>query len=139
MLGVAAEQFPKGGALTLNTLGGVGMLAVGIVGAPFLGYIQDTSVAATLEAENPAIFAEYSAPKATIFGEITALDPEKVPTEEDAAIIAPLHTEATKGALKTVAIFPCIMFVCFIALILYFKSKGGYQAVHIDEDAEAAV
>ena len=38
MLGVAAEQFPKGGALTLNTLGGVGMLAVGVLGAPLLGF-----------------------------------------------------------------------------------------------------
>ena len=28
-LGVVAEQFPKGGALTLNAMGGVGMLGVG--------------------------------------------------------------------------------------------------------------
>ena len=38
MLGVVAEQFPKGGALTLNTMGGVGMLAVGVLGSPLLGY-----------------------------------------------------------------------------------------------------
>ena len=38
MLGVAAEQFPRGGALTLNTLGGLGMLAVGVLGAPFQGF-----------------------------------------------------------------------------------------------------
>ena len=134
MLGVAAEQFPKGGALTLNTLGGVGMLAVGIVGAPFLGYIQDTSVAGVLEKESPAIYQSYTSPKPTIFGEITALDPEKekAAPEADTTTITTVKTNATKGALKTVAIFPCIMFVCFIILIVYFKSKGGYKVVHID-------
>jgi hypothetical protein len=134
MLGVAAEQFPKGGALTLNTLGGVGMLAVGIVGAPFLGYIQDTSVATVLEKESPAIYQSYTSPKPTIFGEITALDPEKekAAPEADTTTITTVKTNATKGALKTVAIFPCIMFVCFIILIVYFRSKGGYKVVHID-------
>jgi MFS family permease len=134
MLGVAAEQFPKGGALTLNTLGGVGMLAVGIVGAPFLGYIQDTSVATVLEKESPAIYQQYTSPKPTIFGQITALDPEKekAAPEADTATITTVKTNATKGALKTVAIFPCIMFVCFIILIVYFKSKGGYKVAHID-------
>lgn len=133
MLGVAAEQFPKGGALTLNTLGGVGMLAVGIVGAPFLGYIQDTSVAKVLEKENTAIYQQYSAPKETIFGQITALDPEKekAAPEADLATITTAKTNATKGALKTVAIFPCIMLGCFVILLAYFKSKGGYKVVHI--------
>lgn len=42
MLGVVAEQFPKGGAMTLNTIAAVGMLAVGIVGAPFLGKFRTT-------------------------------------------------------------------------------------------------
>lgn len=36
MLGVAAERFPKGGALTLNAIGGMGMLSVGVIGAVFL-------------------------------------------------------------------------------------------------------
>lgn len=40
MLGVVAEQFPKGGALTLNLIAGVGMLGVGIDGSVFLGNIQ---------------------------------------------------------------------------------------------------
>ena len=43
-LGIVAEQFPRGGAMTLNTVAGVGMLAVGIVGNPFLGNIQDNRV-----------------------------------------------------------------------------------------------
>ncbi len=26
------------------------------------------------------------------------------------------------------AIFPCIMFVCYLILIAYFRSQGGYKA-----------
>ncbi len=26
------------------------------------------------------------------------------------------------------AIFPCIMLACYLLLILYFRSKGGYEA-----------
>ena len=134
MLGVVAEQFPKGGAMTLNTIAGVGMLAVGIVGAPFLGYIQDTSVATKLQAESAPMFEKYSAPKTTIFGGIVALDPEKLKdaTEEEIAAVEPLRRQATKGALMTVAIFPTIMLICYIILIVYFQSKGGYKVVHIN-------
>jgi MFS family permease len=135
MLGVVAEQFPKGGAMTLNTIAGVGMLAVGIVGAPFLGYIQDSSISANLEQQNPALYAEYSAEKSWAFGSYPSLNQEKLAgaTDENKALIAEISNEASKGALMTVAIFPCIMLVCYIILFLYFKSKGGYEAVHIDE------
>ena len=44
MLGVVAERFPKGGALTLNITGGMGMIAAGVIGAGVLGFIQDKSV-----------------------------------------------------------------------------------------------
>ena len=47
MLGVVSEQFPKGGALSLNAMGGVGMLGVGVVGAQFMGLFQDQTVEKT--------------------------------------------------------------------------------------------
>jgi MFS family permease len=43
ILGLTSEQCPRGGALTLNAMGGIGMLAVGILGTPFLGYMQESS------------------------------------------------------------------------------------------------
>lgn len=58
MLGVVAEQFPKGGALTLNTTGGVGMLGVGVVGAALLGNIQDKTIDDQLAKADPALHAE---------------------------------------------------------------------------------
>ncbi|MGA1101613.1 MAG: MFS transporter, partial [Opitutales bacterium] len=36
-LGVVSVQCPKGGALTLNAIAGIGMLAVGILGGPVIG------------------------------------------------------------------------------------------------------
>lgn len=43
MLGVVSEQSPKGGALTLNALGGIGMLAVGVLGFPFIGVLKSSN------------------------------------------------------------------------------------------------
>ena len=40
-LGVVAEQSPRGGAITLNVVAGVGMLGAGIVGSPLIGGVQD--------------------------------------------------------------------------------------------------
>jgi hypothetical protein len=36
--------------------------------------------------------------------------------------------QVKQGTLRTVAILPAIMFVCYLALIFYFRSRGGYKA-----------
>ncbi len=140
MLGVVAERFPKGGAMTLNTIAGVGMLSVGTVGAMFLGNIQDVSTAKTLEANNPVIYGEYVVEKDGTFGSYMAVDADKA--AEAPAEVQEVFTAADgiakKAALKSVAILPIFMLVCYLILIFYFRSKGGYAVVHIDSDEEAA-
>ena len=42
-LGTVSEQYPRGGALLLNAMGGVGMIAVGTIGGPAIGTLQDMS------------------------------------------------------------------------------------------------
>lgn len=130
MLGVVSEQFPKGGALTLNATGGVGMLGVGVIGAVFLGYIQDSAVNKQLAAENSALHEKVTVEKHTVFGVAQAVDPKKFEdlSKEDKATIAGIEATAKKKALATVAIFPAIMFVCYLGLLAYFKSIGGYKA-----------
>jgi len=142
MLGVVAERFPKGGAMTLNTIAGVGMLSVGIVGAPFLGFVQDNSIDKNLAAydakNNTALHSTYvTEPKKSVFGDYTAVDLKKVETapEADKAAITEVTGAATKGALQTVAIFPVFMLLCYLALIAYFKTQGGYKAVELDDGA----
>src|SRR5205823_10804905 len=55
MLGITTEQCPKGGALTLNTISGIGMLAVGILGFPFIGYLQESTATRALAKNDPAL------------------------------------------------------------------------------------
>ena len=131
MLGVVAEQFPKGGALTLNTIAGVGMLAVGVIGTPLLGNIQDKGVDQKLAASDPALHQKVAAAEeASVFGTYKPLDPKKVEAlpKADQELIQVIKDTSKKDALMTVAIFPCIMLASYLALIVYFRSKGGYKA-----------
>lgn len=142
-LGVVAEQFPRGGAMTLNTVAGVGMLAVGIVGNPFLGNIQDQKMDQVLAAEHPAIHQEYvTQANQSIFGDYMALDRDALANApaEVTNTIDSVRPIAQKSALSTVAILPIIMLFCYIGLILYFRSRGGYKPIDIDAEtaSEAA-
>ena len=38
------------------------------------------------------------------------------------------QSETKQNALAKIAILPAIMCVCYLILIAYFKSKGGYKA-----------
>lgn len=142
-LGTVSEQFPRGGALTINAIAGLGMLAVGIFGAPFIGLIQDNNVNATVSARDPGVHQQVQFTKKWAFGEYVAVDPEKVKALPDAdkrKEVEDASAAAKQAALKTVCIFPLIMVVSYLILLGYFKSKGGYQAEvlagHAATDAE---
>jgi len=138
-LGVVAEQFPRGGALTLNTVAGVGMLAVGIVGAQFLGNIQDKKMDQYLSESSPAVHEKYMTQEMrSVFGEYQGLDQEaiKSATPEEQETLEGATVAAQKNALTTVAILPIIMLVFYIGLIIYFRSKGGYKPLVIHEEAQ---
>jgi MFS family permease len=135
MLGLTSEQCPKGGALTLNSMGGIGMLSVGILGAPFIGYLQESTATKELEAKNPAIYQQVTVSHHYLLGDYKAIDPvkaEAVTTEEGKGALKGAETAGQFGALGKMAMFPGFMLCCYIALVLYFKSRGGYQAVHIE-------
>jgi MFS family permease len=134
MLGVAAERFPRGGALTINAIGGMGMLSVGVIGAVFLGNIQDRQIDRELLAQHPALHAQVVAQeKISVFGKYQPVDKEKVValSEGEQEVVADTTATAKKNALMTVAIFPAIMLVCYLILILYFRAKGGYKPVEL--------
>lgn len=44
ILGFVAERYPKGGALTLNTVSAMGLLSLGMIGTPILGMAKDSSI-----------------------------------------------------------------------------------------------
>lgn len=138
MIGIVGERFPKGGALTLNVTTAVGMMAVGIVGAVFLGFAQDKEISNSIEEydsmNNTTLHKEYvSVEKNSIFGTYQSLDAEKFEAapDQERDIIETSIVKAKKGALKLVAVLPVIMFIAFLLLFLYFKRKGGYKQVEI--------
>jgi MFS family permease len=135
MLGVTSEQCPKGGALTLNTMGGIGMLAVGILGFPFIGYLQETTATRELARSNPGLYQTVTVEKNYVLGAYRAIDPVKaaaVETPEGKAALQAANTAGQFSALGKMAMFPAFMLCCYLGLLLYFKSKGGYIAVHLE-------
>lgn len=130
MMGVAAERFPKGGALTLNSIGGVGMLSVGVIGAVFLGNIQDKQIDHELLLKNPVLYQQIVAPeKNSVFGKYRPIDQAKetLLSSDEKTMVESIKASAKKNALATVAIFPAIMLISYLILIFYFKTKGGYK------------
>jgi MFS family permease len=86
MLGVVGERFPKGGAITMGTIGGVGMLSAGLLGTPGIGYKQDYYATKKLQAEAPQVYERYKADELNSFlflPEITGLDGTKVGKLQD--------------------------------------------------------
>lgn len=133
MLGVVAEQFPKGGAVTLNAIAGIGMLTVGIVALPLLGAMQEDSAKVAVEQNMPGTYAEIQKNSRYFMGEYTAVDEEKLatlPTEQQEQV-GELIKSAKQGSLAKVTIFPAFMFLCYVGLLLYFRARGGYRPVEL--------
>jgi MFS family permease len=136
MLGVVSEQCPKGGALTLNALGGIGMLSVGIIGAPLIGMFQNKDQVALLEKQAPALVKTVTEPAKWMGVEYTGVSPDKVAElktrdEKASAQVAEIEQASKQHALRKVAMFPAFMFVCYLILLLYFRSKGSYKPVEL--------
>jgi hypothetical protein len=141
MLGVVAERFPKGGALTLNITGGLGMIAAGVIGAGILGFIQDKSVDVKIadydRVNHVALHSTYvTEQKTSLFGDYKALDQNKlaVASPEDLQTVTTIRETAKKEALQYIVIFPIVMMVSYVGLLVYFRSRGGYKAVMLQKE-----
>lgn len=140
-LGVVSEQFPRGGALTLNAMGGMGMIAVGVLGGPMLGALLDHRVDRALQ-KNPDVYRVVVDPKPVVAYGMThhAIDEKKLATAPaaDQAIVKDVRAEMKQGTLKIIAILPATMFVCYLILVGFFRAKGGYRVERLTMPAEVA-
>jgi MFS family permease len=130
MLGVTAEQCPKGGALTLNAISGIGMIAVGVLGTPYIGFLQERTTSAELVAKAEAAAEQVLIDKAYLGISYKAINPEKEATVTDETAKAAIAAAKKAGqfdALAKMALFPSFMLACYVVLFLYFKSTGGYK------------
>ena len=85
MLAVVSERFPRGGAVTIGTVGGVGMLSAGLLGGPGIGFKQDYYASKNLQQASPATYDRYKAPNENSFVgfKVQGLDGQKVSVLED--------------------------------------------------------
>lgn len=162
MLGIVSEQTPKGGALTLNAISGIGMLAVGVLGFPYIGALQANKeialvegVPAAAEVQGLLTDGELSeglseSKRALLVIPYETLDGEKFDeltagaSDETKTALADARSGSAQKALFDMAIFPFLMLLAYIGLYFYFKSKGGYKPVemgpegHHTSDADLA-
>ncbi len=151
MLAVVSERFPKGGALTLGAVGGVGMLSAGLLGGPGIGYLQDRHASQDLQAKAPAVYEEYKAQGTNsflFFAPVQGLDGSKagpvmekakdfsieLPPDEQAVRDASFHGGQT--ALRITAAIPVFMALGFLYLILHFRRAGGYKQMELTSQQE---
>jgi MFS family permease len=144
MLGVVGERFPKGGALTMGMIGGIGMLSAGLLGGPMIGWKQDKFASEKLQ-ETPTVYEQYKAdnPSSPIKGivpEVTGLNGTKVEEilnkkkedrTEDEQKVFDASLYGGRMALKWTAAVPATMAVGYLLLVLYFAATGGYKQQHI--------
>ncbi len=130
MLGVVSEQYPKGGALLLSALSGVGMIFAGTIGQPAIGTVQDRNLAAAVAEEMPERYPALSQAVTGQFFDYESIDAAKVAQlpSQPRQRVEQLQRETKQAALAEIALLPAIMCVCYIALIAYFRSRGGYRA-----------
>lgn len=133
MLGVVAEQTPKGGALTLNAIAGIGMLTVGILGGPLIGAMQERSIQSAIDQRLPGVYPGISKTDSYFLGSYQALDAARLQTlpPEKAREIDALAKAARQGSLAKVVVFPAIMLACYLGLIFWFRRRGGYRPVNL--------
>jgi MFS family permease len=96
MLAVASERFPKGGAIVIGAMGGVGMLSAGFLGGPGIGFKQDYYASHQLKQESSATYERYAAEDENTFlgiAKVKGLDGTKVGILEQDHQIADLDKE----------------------------------------------
>jgi MFS family permease len=129
-LGTVSELYPRGGALLLNAISGVGMIAVGTLGLPAIGTLQDITFNRAVRQEAPeahrlvaqeakGAFFNYEAVNSSAFSKLSAAQAAELPA---------LQSRTKQHALAYIAALPTIMCVCYLILIAYFRSRGGYKA-----------
>ena len=153
MLGLVSEQFPKGGAMTLNTVSAMGLLTVGIFGFPFLGAVQDHYTTQTVVAQEAEMLEKVKTNEMTFTDNTNPGNPEEkaifesknffgvnydsvnsgefaklLPEDRQKNLDDQLKT-TSQSSLKVAAVLPMIMAVAFILIIIYFAVTGGYKPV----------
>ena len=150
VLGFTSERYPRGGALTLNTVSAIGLLSAGIIGTPILGVAFDRSIRETVVANAPKLAEAATVPGGFMWMSHEKIDPAKADAfleslgDERASVEAIYSNAESPGAaqrdagryvLRYAVRFPLILAVAFGAIALYFRMRGGYKPIELDTSA----
>lgn len=106
MLAVVGDRFPRTGAVAMSLMGGIGMLSVGLLGGPGLGYARDRFSADELKKSDAALYEQVkskAAPSEFLsFDPVHATDP-KILTPAKAAFAAKVAVERGSKDEKVIA------------------------------------
>ena len=150
MLAIASDRFPRTGAVAISIMGGIGMLSVGTIGGPGLGYMKDRFAGEALKAQDAALFEEYKAAKPSLFLNIEStaafgFDGTKLAeakeaktdrTEKQKSVVM-ADQAGDRKTLKFDSFIPATMALIYLLMLLYFKAIGGYKTVHLEGTSAA--
>lgn len=141
VLGIVAERFPKGGALTLNTVSAIGMLSVGILGTPVIGAFYDNGLAKEVKLYSPEIHEASQKEKNFFSASYVTVDKDKVKEASEKQGLGDKFVTAENKAKRqaitlTALIFPLSLFLMFAGIALWFKKNGGYKPIVLAEESD---
>jgi len=148
VLGFTSERYPRGGALTLNTVSAIGLLSAGIIGTPILGVAFDRSIRETVGTGAPELAEAATVPGGFMWMSHEKIDPgkaddfiEALPADEQGNVRAVYNNAEPQGGaqasagrdvLRYAVRFPLILLVVFGFIALYFRMRGGYKPIELD-------
>lgn len=116
MVGVVSERFPKGGALLISLMGGMGMFTVGWVAAPIMGSVQDGYAVSQL--------SESARAQVVVNG---GLDEKKVMAVTDPSVLREIEVAkhySAKMTYRSVAYIPAFLTFAFLLLVGLGRRKS---------------
>lgn len=143
MLAIVGDRFPRTGAIAISIMGGLGMMSGGLLGLPGLGYAKDRFASEALQNEAPAVYQEMKSLDSNswlFFEPVAAIDGKRLaearaaenPSDAQVALVQS-SLEGDRKTLRVDSFIPATMAVIFLILLLYFRSRGGYKKVTIDD------
>jgi MFS family permease len=132
ILGVVGERFPKGGAVVMGAMGGVGMLSAGLLGGPVIGYNQDFYASQNLTEKSPPTAERFQVAEPSgiwylpFLPKIRGLDGARVAilTEKDGEADLNKRVANLEAEGKTLAADPNLS-----GLVDWWEAAKGYASI----------
>jgi DHA2 family metal-tetracycline-proton antiporter-like MFS transporter len=140
MLAVVGDRFPRTGAVAMSLMGGIGMLSVGLLGGPGLGYARDRFSAGELKEADAALYAIVKSDGAASgflnFEAVQPIDPKILNPAKD-AYAAKMAVE--KGSKDEKDIATAATLTPDQELIARSDIQGNRQVLKVDSLIPAAM